>query len=846
MDYFIMDVGGARRMCSDLGYMNDGEYMLADNSADVLEDIIEQLSGEAPACWTFRQQLGIEGIVHKDLVLAFQACATSQDVFALLVKLFVLLTEDTPRECENYPEIALLHTEVIDAFCSNKDMVEILVGELGTMLEENGEYDFDEERIRIVNDMFLLIRNILYETSPHQKTHLYLFALNLFENDLGAIISAYLKRSQLGCWSNNITQVLALLFPMQAEIHEKGLLEREKVSRMSRVTSSVYTTSQLKKSRNTIDVKSAKKLCDHIYTLRAEVLEMSESLLGKLEMYVKQLEDENASNYYLWLIGDLLKAIENSDKPHEQFRKFPFVKTMEVLLYMGTTELEILATKDQTERFEIARHRFPLIAGDLKIAMVTLLSFTKTELSDENADHLIQTIFKLSEQPDMGRFFVLAITQCMEGVLEVDPLKHLIMANHNLLLLIDLLRKSKLETGFDIKKHVEMFASRNIMAQYGRALEAFETNGFQLNECICTMMYHIAGDCDAIDFLLQPEILMTFMNIMDQEFWFSVEHNDMIECVMNQFLKRAENDPENLVNGMVGNLPMDSDDSETSDSSCSDEGSSDATMEDECEIDPNDLETIIELSNETDDISELVRETGKVLNIQSVKQISSKLYSLGLITGSDIDSLLPQVESRDANLENIMAELTKGCLGYGISFLKSELLEAVYVKLGGRKLSEENVLPASTVMSQCHGLWKDIPIIHYTEAESRLLDSAPYTKLLKTLGLKSPYHIYPRIPHDLSPWKTYELASLLGPIDEDQLKFNVEQLKLHAEGKLKLPAEEIVEKFTSLSVNEKNNSSRPNKKVTDLPSDMWLYYIQKNNLRQQEGATATQQSGMVG
>ena len=56
------------------------------------------------------------------------------------------------------------------------------------------------------------------------------------------------------------------------------------------------------------------------------------------------------------------------------------------------------------------------------------------------------------------------------------------------------------------------------MQQYGHLLEDFEKNGEFVNDCIFTMMHHVAGDLNVPDALFQPLILKTFSNIWEVEF----------------------------------------------------------------------------------------------------------------------------------------------------------------------------------------------------------------------------------------------------------------------------------------------------------------------------------------
>lgn len=56
------------------------------------------------------------------------------------------------------------------------------------------------------------------------------------------------------------------------------------------------------------------------------------------------------------------------------------------------------------------------------------------------------------------------------------------------------------------------------MYTYGILLERFDDNGEFVNDCIFTMMYHVACNLDQMTALYQPIILKTYSKIHDSEF----------------------------------------------------------------------------------------------------------------------------------------------------------------------------------------------------------------------------------------------------------------------------------------------------------------------------------------
>ena len=62
------------------------------------------------------------------------------------------------------------------------------------------------------------------------------------------------------------------------------------------------------------------------------------------------------------------------------------------------------------------------------------------------------------------------------------------------------------------------FATPEIMSQYGEALENFEENSDELNDCILTVMHHVAGDCERPDLLLQFSIVRKMSELAGESY----------------------------------------------------------------------------------------------------------------------------------------------------------------------------------------------------------------------------------------------------------------------------------------------------------------------------------------
>ncbi|KAH9369592.1 hypothetical protein HPB48_011514 [Haemaphysalis longicornis] len=54
------------------------------------------------------------------------------------------------------------------------------------------------------------------------------------------------------------------------------------------------------------------------------------------------------------------------------------------------------------------------------------------------------------------------------------------------------------------------------MEKYGVVLKDYRTNSLLVNDCVFTMMHHVAGDLKRPEALFHPNILSSFVNILNE------------------------------------------------------------------------------------------------------------------------------------------------------------------------------------------------------------------------------------------------------------------------------------------------------------------------------------------
>lgn len=120
---------------------------------------------------------------------------------------------------------------------------------------------------------------------------------------------------------------------------------------------------------------------------------------------------------------------------------------------------------------------------------------------------------------ELRYLFLLLTRHFKPGVQSKQYLQDLITTNHVFLLLLEKISAHpEHERQFKMYDFIKEFASPLIMQQYGHLLEDFRKNGEFVNDCVFTMMHHIAGDLSRPEVLYQPLILKTFSNIWEVEF----------------------------------------------------------------------------------------------------------------------------------------------------------------------------------------------------------------------------------------------------------------------------------------------------------------------------------------
>ncbi|KAJ8942282.1 hypothetical protein NQ318_005600 [Aromia moschata] len=181
-------------------------------------------------------------------------------------------------------------------------------------------------------------------------------------------------------------------------------------------------------------------------------------------------------------------------------------------------------------------HFFWLVVTAIREFLQGIETYQKMiHLSDNDREQLLKLQQQIRKMDDLKMLFVLLLRQYNPNIQSRQYLQDLILTNHGFLLFLDNASTTQ-DQHLKMLKHLKQFATVEIMRQYGLLLENFKENGEFVNNCIFTMMHHIAGDLKNVPKLFQPSILKTLSQIWETDYELCDDWSDLIEYVIHKFI----------------------------------------------------------------------------------------------------------------------------------------------------------------------------------------------------------------------------------------------------------------------------------------------------------------------
>ncbi|EFX87203.1 putative TIMELESS/TIM-1 protein [Daphnia pulex] len=752
-----------------LGTCHNGKYYIDGECLVHLEEINIKLINEDPITRPLRCALAFLDILNKDLI---PILINSQDQSSILNSTIKLLAElTTPLECLGMVDLASQSNQSITAtqqvviykltqlLCNAKES--FLDGGAMPAVFRHVRHTLEKEPLSSddnlsVNHSLLLIRNILH--APERSTQMADKGQDQQDQLVRIVLAQGLDRlliSLLACaqkeqWLVAVVQLISLLYKDRPVEMILQILD-EKCTHLDGDQQNQLGS---KKSEKSLKKLSMKCKLGRPVEMKGNVVEYKptdestlillkgftinfirqgyNTLVGQLhQQMLKQHGDAHFQlldkSHFLWLISYFLPIASRLELSVEHLKD---VLTIDLLCYLTwetvqqTEELEINAFQHSVDLKPCVR-RLHLCVKAIREYLKTLERFSRP-LTSRNANAPDNLITRLGGYVpairDLRQLFLLQLRQFDPVVQSRRYLLDVIATNHILLLALERSTAGQSSRGsFDISQHLTQFCSEMIVDRYGTALEDFQTNGPFVNDCILTILHHVAGDLGRADLLCRPVILRPFSKIWAAEFNMCDDWNDLIELIIKKSMRSFQK----------------------------------SSIKETLRSNPNEPQEI------------------KVSASHLTETLPLK-YSNEIPESADKNHLSCQVP--DTNNQSLLIQLKDSGFQKQLEWIQSSLLSACAVRLGTYS-GQEFRHPITCLSFQMN---LSCPLVPWTEVEASALRSELFLNLLFRIGLIPPSPqpvLYPRIPREWSPDTLYSVALLFGPVDQKRIDFDLTRVK---------------------------------------------------------------------
>ncbi|XP_033759850.1 protein timeless-like [Pecten maximus] len=859
MEWHIMNVDGLNSLSSNLGMMEDGVYVPSCNSQAILEECVEFLTTDSSEK-TYRRLLFNNRFPEKELLPLIMYIKDDHTNLQEALRLMILLTNPVEYDSEiserTKPswttELENSIKQTVDkSFC--KAFLLPVLGEVKLLLEESGPYSLTEDTVLAINNCIFMIRNLLYmvDFNPDNPTviqHIERVKL-LLDCGFEEVLISLLQKKEMSKWTNGIMQTSWLIYKGKINMLFSNLIEKTHWKPMLECTpvecgrisdldtngfSDIFSNTcnildgndqsrQLHdldlflpshESNNLLNITAAMSLWtskgvpefrNQLTLFTTRILEggfmaVIANILEKLKSKDIVLDEA----YLFWELALFMKFAKTRNLPVKAVKQVLTEDMLGYLTYQCFIRAEDIFVYRNSQKKEPQKLHLALSALKEILEFLFKVQGDDSENQDEEEkQHISLLNKKLAAIADLPQLMVYMIRHCSVELFGMVFLEDLVFTNHILMLHLENWMKNGLcNRSFSMLSHVKHYATFGVMEKYGMILEHFLNNSPELNNCILTMMHHVAGDCGCPNVLLQKSIIDTFLEINDRELYVSDEVDDLIEFIISKFITMAEDDPYQCAVNMFTRTA--GGDSVTHDPDVTSSKENETT---EMEWTSEDSDILIMVYMETEDKTKIVddifhhfQEIGMAKSREQIvcqlvdsewMEEEEKVQILSAYPDYKLERSTTPVainqpdftscgkkrkydEEKDLIMSCIRSVQESGCSD-AISWLKGHLCEAAFAKINPDFLTMEAVEEPITKFHVLRN--KSIPIVCFTEKQDSYLSDEIFCTLLENLGIQMPedvVHQHPRIPHFWSPKHLLNIAEKLGPLEEDSLKFNKE------------------------------------------------------------------------
>nr|AVP27640.1 timeless [Laodelphax striatellus] len=490
------------------------------------------------------------------------------------------------------------------------------------------------------------------------------------------------------------------------------------------------------------------------------------------------------TSHFFWLITYFLKFASQLELDLELVSPVLSFDTVSYLTFEGVNLCEQLEVSKQQNQANLSPfiRRMHLVVTALREVIQTVEIYKKfSHLGEEDENKITLLQEQISSTEELKYLFLLLLRNFDPTLQSKQYLQDVIVTNHNLLIFLENCnRPTKSARRTSISDHIKQFANEEIMKQYGLLLEYFEENGEFVNNCIFTMIHHVAGDINQVDTLFQPPILKTFFKIWESDFEICDDWSDVIEYVVHKFVNLPVPQPADHKKLKLG---------ESLNSNWSKDDSKNLHkyyVKSACSSDP--ISRVLNCFTESGVLNktrigviEQLLKQDVISDLEFDEFIKKEPDFDALSESSKVNNNSNNVSLKSANeslneikvlRDHLINENKENC----VIWLKRCLLDACHAKLSmTHALRNVEPIPYHFALLQ-----QSIPLVPWTTEQNNILQYQPFVLLLHKLGLHLPSDsgkIFVRIPNFWTSDIMYSTAQKLGPMKADDLKFDLQLLE---------------------------------------------------------------------
>nr|AAF66996.1 timeless [Antheraea pernyi] len=526
------------------------------------------------------------------------------------------------------------------------------------------------------------------------------------------------------------------------------------------------------------------------------------------------LQLEIDTSHFFWLVTYFLKFATQIELDLELVCS---VLSFDIISYLTAEGVNLceqfeLAIKIDGNDLKPCMRRLHLVVTAIRELIQAIEIYKKfPHLCKEDQETLIKLQIKICETEDLRSLMVLLLRHYNPRYHSKQYLQDLIVTNHNLLTFLDKVMKLPDYRGStNMVDHLRQFTSPEIMYQYGLLLESFADNGEYVNDCIFTLMYHVGGELDSLISLFQPKILKIFTFIWKSEFEICDDWSDLVEYVINTFIKKPHTlqsvvelqqdnesfDDDKLILKQINATELQS--NQLKESWTEDELSSLSWNFMQCGTSLNVIEDIIKLFKEDDIIKSRECVIKELLNQNLINKNEYEKFMKG---DNDGNKAVPiSKETRDDEVRKLCEEIAKDGKSKFLDWVQKALLDTCFAKICMDKKSQDELPPTNDCKLLDFELFKkksvefppmspvayyslrlnqSVPLVPWNCDQGSFCKDLRFLQLLHKLGFHMPVDsakIFIRIPNFWTAEHLYEIAGKIAPIDNSTLKFSVSDI----------------------------------------------------------------------